>query len=64
MRLELNASRATNGQCANACETVMQTRRLARVGAQSPAIANVADREMGYADIEDGQKMIQDDVRG
>ena len=64
VRLELNGSRATNGKCANARETVVQTRRLASVGAQSPAIAYVADRKIRYSDVEHGQQMIQDDVLG
>jgi hypothetical protein len=53
-----------NSQCANACQAVMQTRRLAGVEAHSPAITYVADREMRDADIEHGQQMIQDGVHG
>ncbi len=36
----------------------MQTCRLAGVEAHSPAVTYVADREMGYAYIKDGQQMI------
>ena len=64
VRLELNRERALNCQCANTGQAVMQTRCFAGIEAQSPAMTYVADREMGYADIEDGQQMIQDDMRG
>mgnify|MGYP003668824789 CR=1 len=64
MRLKLNWRSAMDSQRTNTCQAVMQTRRLAGVKAHSPAIAYIADREMGYTDIESGQKMIQDRMRG
>ena len=56
--LESNRSCAINNQGADACQAVMQTRRLACVEAHSPAITYVADREMGDAYVEHGEQMI------